>query len=84
MLCSCFTKCRKEKPSEGEEEKKTRCCGRATFCMRLQERGRRHDRAMEMFDEEFDVIKIIHTLRLTEFMSSMNLKRHQRALLTNF
>jgi hypothetical protein len=52
--------------------------------MRLQERGRRHDRAMEMFDEEFDVIKIIHTLRLTEFMSSMNLKRHQRALLTNF
>ena len=39
---------------------------------------------MEFFDEEFDLIKIIETLRQTDFMASIYLKRHQRALLTNF
>lgn len=31
---------------------------------------------MEMFDDEFDIIKIIEVMRLTEFLSSFLLKRH--------
>ena len=47
-------------------------------------RYERHKKAMNMFDEEFDIVKIIEVKRLTEFMSSMLLKKHQRTLITNF
>ena len=47
-------------------------------------RYERHKKAMNMFDEELDIVKIIEVKRLTEFMSSMLLKKHQRTLITNF
>ena len=54
------------------------------FCRTLSTRFERHKKAMEMFDEEFDVINIIHVMRLSEFFSHFLLKKHQRALMANF
>ena len=78
FCCLCmFTYClvNRGKPKESA---KNNCC------MRVQMRYERHEKAMEMFDEEFDIIKIIQVMRLTEFLSAMLLKKHQRALITNF
>ena len=36
----------------------------------------RHKKAMEMVNEEFDVIKMIQFMRLTEFLSTFLMKKH--------
>ena len=37
-----------------------------------------------MLEDEVDICKFIYILRIGQFLSKLHLKKHQRALITNF
>ena len=62
-----------------------RCClkDKAWF-KRRTEKVKRHEKASAMLADELDIVKLINVLRIGQFLSKVMLKKHQRALVTNF
>ena len=62
-----------------------KCClkNKAWFKLRM-ERLERHKKATEMLADEVNIVKFIYILRIGQFLSKLILKKHQRALVTNF
>ena len=48
------------------------------------EKLERHEQASEKLAEEIDIVKLLQNQRLGLFMAKLILKKHQRALITNF
>ena len=61
------------------------CCLKHTACFKHRmQRLERHKKALEMLEDEVDICKFIYILRIGKFLSKLVLKKHQRALVTNF
>ena len=51
---------------------------------RLIRRLQRHSEAYDKLVEEVDIVKLLYVQRIGQFMAKLLLKKHQRALVTNF
>ena len=59
-------------------------CRRSSWFQKRIERLERHEAASEKLADEIDIVKLLHTLRVGQFTAKLNLKKHQRALVTSF
>ena len=59
-------------------------CRRSSWFQRRIERLERHEAASEKLADEIDIVNLLHALRLGQFTAKLNLKKHQRALITSF
>ena len=62
------------------------CCvaSRSNWLKRRQRKLRRHEKASERLGKEVDVVMLMQTQRLVSLMARLTLKKHQRALVSNF
>ena len=60
------------------------CCASKGCHRRLVLKLERHEAASEMLANEIDIVKLLYVQRIGQFMAKLMLKRHQRALITNF
>ena len=44
----------------------------------------RHEAASERLANEIDIVKLLYVQRIGQFIAKLILKKHQRALVTNF
>ena len=60
------------------------CCHRGPWFKRRIKKLERHEAASQRLADEIDIIKLLSTQRIGQFMSKLVLKKYQRALVTNF
>ena len=60
------------------------CCKNLTAYKQRLLKLERHEDAQDRLISEIDIVKIVHALRVAQFISKMILKRHQRALVASF
>ena len=60
------------------------CCNRRTCYKHRQKRYQRHELAVSQLSKESDFFKFLKLLRVTDFLSKVLLKKHQRRLIPYF
>ena len=60
------------------------CCGQGAWLQRRMKKLERHEAASQRLADEIDIVKLLSTQRISNFISKLVLKKHQRALVTNF
>ena len=60
------------------------CCSQGAWLQRRMMKLERHEAASQRLADEIDIVKLLSTQRVGRFVSKLVLKKHQRALVTNF
>ena len=60
------------------------CCKSSAWFKRRIAKLERHEGATKKLYEEMDIVKVLHESRISRLISKFVLKKHQRALVTNF
>ena len=60
------------------------CCRHGPWLKRRIKKLERHEAASERLTQEIDIVKLLSLQRIGNFMAKLVLKKHQRALVTNF
>mmetsp|Transcript_1272 Transcript_1272/g.1708 ORF Transcript_1272/g.1708 Transcript_1272/m.1708 type:complete len:223 (-) Transcript_1272:408-1076(-) len=60
------------------------CCKGSPWMERRVKKLERHEAASERLANEIDIVKLLYMQRISSFVSKLVLKKHQRALVTNF
>lgn len=60
------------------------CCSQGPWLKRRIKKLKRHEAASERLANEIDIVKLLSIQRVGHFMAKLVLKKHQRALVTNF